>query len=203
MAKALLNSVEQLTAAPYNPRRIGEPAAAGLSESMSRFGDIAGIVWNERTGHLVCGHQRVEQLKKLGAQLFSEDGNPVLRVGKDGKRFTVRVVDWSEAQEKAANIAANNPHVGGEFTDELQALLGEVQASLGNDAFGDLGLDKLLASADDAALPDIEDEDMPDAGQMAFIVTEEERATIEAAVSARVAKSSCSRGAALASLCRG
>jgi len=56
----------------------------------------------------------------------------------------VRVVDWSLAQEKAANVAANNPHVAGEFTEDVAALLAEIQAA-DEKLFVALALDKLGA----------------------------------------------------------
>lgn len=179
-----LDSIEQLQPAPYNPRRIGDAAASGLAESIDRFGDIAGIVWNEKTGHLVCGHQRVEQLRKLGGQMFKAAGGArEIRVGKTGERFAVRVVSWTEAQEKAANVAANNPHIGGEFTDDLQALLGEVQASLGDEAFAGLQFDTLLAKAGELTFPDDEPADEP-AGDMAAVEVRCARPLLDVVVAA-------------------
>jgi site-specific DNA-methyltransferase (adenine-specific) len=56
------------------------------------------------------------------------------------------VVDLGETDEKALNLALNSPHLAGEFTDDLQALLAEIQA---DDAalFGELRFDALLAEA--------------------------------------------------------
>ena len=136
-----LRSINDLKPAPYNPRRIDDDAAAGLGASIEAFGDIAGIVWNQRTGHLVAGHQRVEQLRKLGGQFI--DGKVVVSVHGELHDFPVRVVDWSEADEKAANVAANNPHVAGEFTPDLQAMLDEIQAA-DAELFRDARLDALL-----------------------------------------------------------
>lgn len=151
-------TIDDLTPAPYNPRTIAEASADALGESLDRFGDIAGIVWNQRTGHLVCGHQRVEQLRKRGAQLI--DGALYLAAedrGLDGQRsFPVRVVDWSEAEEKAANVTANNYRIGGEFTDGLSDLLEEIAGSIGEADFKDLNLDALL---DDIANAPEEDDD--------------------------------------------
>lgn len=134
-----LKTIDDLKASPFNPRKISTKAAAGLQKSLEDFGDLSGVVWNKQTGNLVCGHQRVEQLRKLGAVLHKG----VLRVGVDGPQFPVRVVDWPLAFEKAANVVANNPHIGGEFTDDLNELLKEVQCSIGEDAFGELNLSEL------------------------------------------------------------
>lgn len=133
----ILNSVSDLKKAPYNPRLILDDAATGLSNSIKRFGDISGIVWNSRTGHLVSGHQRVDMLKKAGAKL--KDG--VFFLG--AKTFPIRIVNWKLSTEKAANISANNPHIGGKFKeDDLNTLLLEIQESLPD--FDALGLDALL-----------------------------------------------------------
>ena len=127
MAKAL-KSLDQLKPAPYNPRSIKPEAFEGLRVSLGAFGDISGIVWNKRSGHLVCGHQRVMALRmKHGDGLKMDDG---ALVNQDGERFAVRVVDWEDAKEKAANVAANNPHIAGDYTPELGPLLEELTLEL-------------------------------------------------------------------------
>ena len=151
-------TIDDLAAAPYNPRRIDDGNAAALGLSLKRFGDVGGIVWNARTGRLVCGHQRVEQLRKQGAQLVKG----ALQLA-NGERFAVRVVDWDEAQEKAANLSANNPHIAGEFTDELDGLLSEVLGSLGDAEFEGLNLDALIEKPPD--LSPIGDDAVPDLSQ--------------------------------------
>jgi len=68
-------SIKDLAACPRNPRTISPEALAGLGTSVAEFGDIAGIVWNRRTGQLVTGHQRIEALKmKHGKTLTIIDG---------------------------------------------------------------------------------------------------------------------------------
>jgi hypothetical protein len=48
--------------------------------------------------------------------------------------FPVRIVEWDEATERMANLAANNPEIAGEFTataiEQLQALEGEADFAL-------------------------------------------------------------------------
>ncbi len=51
--------IEKLNPAPYNPRqdlRPGDAAFEKLRRSMSEFGCVEPIVWNERTGNVVGGH---------------------------------------------------------------------------------------------------------------------------------------------------
>jgi ParB-like chromosome segregation protein Spo0J len=118
---ALPETLDDLAPAPYNPRRISAEAATGLGVSMSRFGDLSGIVWNEQTGHLVAGHQRLAELRKMGATF--DDGAVVA----NGLRFQVRVVSLTLEEEQAANLAANNPAIAGEFTDDVAGILAAVQ----------------------------------------------------------------------------
>jgi hypothetical protein len=134
--------------ARYNPRKISPEALAGLRESLRIFGDLSGLVWNQRTGNIVCGHQRRAALEELcGGSLADVPitwGEPhTVELGERGERFTateqegtcevagvsfrVRLVDWPVHFEKAANIAANSTTIQGEFTDDLAALLAEVQ----------------------------------------------------------------------------
>lgn len=135
-AKAL-RSIEDLKPAPYNPRKISKKAATGLGASIKKFGDLSSIVWNKRTGHLVAGHRRLEQLQKAGAKLVA--GAVVAR----GKTFPVRIVDWDAKTEKAANVAANNPHIAGDFDDGLGDILGELLDDMGAAAFAELNFDTL------------------------------------------------------------
>lgn len=140
---SVLTSLEQLQPAPYNPRIISEDAIKGLSKSIDCFGDIAGITWNKRTGHLVTGHQRVNQLRKAGGIL--RDGCIVL---PNGQSFSVRIVDWDDGQEKAANVAANNYKIGGEFTPDLSDIIVDIEQSLDIESFNDLQFKELVDGLD-------------------------------------------------------
>jgi len=121
--------------AEYNPRDISEAALSGLKASLSRFGDLSGIVLNKRTGNYVTGHQRLKTIiKDLDPDISIDwlaapdtDGSigwGFLTIGNT--RYSVRVVDWEIDKEKVANISANNPHIQGTFTDDLQLMLSEI-----------------------------------------------------------------------------
>jgi len=138
-----VHEVADLAPDPRNPRRISEAAASGLGESMRRFGDIALIVWNRTTGHLVAGHQRMAQLRAAGATEWTLDGNQgYIEHPTTHERFAVRVVEWDATTERAANLAANNPSIGGAFTADALAQLEEIAAA-GVD-LGPLRLDALM-----------------------------------------------------------
>lgn len=131
MPTTLPLKLTDLKPAPYNPRKITAEAMAGLKTSLVQFGDISGIVWNSRTGNLVCGHQRLASLKALHGDkvaLATDAKAGTARVETpDGQSYNVRVVDWPIETERAANVAANSPHIAGEFNDGLGDLLKAIQ----------------------------------------------------------------------------
>ena len=93
--------IAELAPAPYNPRltlKPGDSRYERLARSLHEFDLVQPVVWNERTGHLVAGHQRIEVLKHQGAT-----------------EVDVVVVDLALEREKALNIALNNSQVGGDW----------------------------------------------------------------------------------------
>ena len=128
--------IKELESAPYNPRRISEEALEGLKGSLERFGLVEPIVWNKRTGRVVGGHQRLKALEALGVS-----------------EAQAVVVDLSDEDEKALNVALNNPHLAGEFTEDIGALLAEIGAA-DSEVFGELNFEDLLR---DWTLPDSAD----------------------------------------------
>jgi hypothetical protein len=144
VAKVEKVKLGDLRSADYNPRKIDKNALEGLKASLSNFGDISGVVVNQRTGNIVTGHQRVRALKEEHG-----DGLVISRKGKegridlpDGSHVRVRYVDWDETTEKAANVAANNPYIQGEWTVDLDKLISELQVEM-PDLFADVRLDLL------------------------------------------------------------
>ena len=143
----VLRTAEDLKASPYNPRTVTPEALQALGASLHEFGDISSITWNQRTGNLVCGHQRMTVLRQRhGDALRIEDG---VLVTPTGERFPIRIVDWPLFREQAANIAANSPHLAGVFDDsKLAAVLADLATNKEIEALiGDLRLDELLATA--------------------------------------------------------
>ena len=143
-------ALAELAPADYNPRKISAKAMAGLKASLTRFGELGGIVYNKRTGHLVGGHQRVKALLALG-ETHAE----------------VRVVDLPISEEKAANLALNHPGIGGEWDDALLAVvLDDVKRDLPT-AFEELQLDDIIGGKSGPGSFDDypEGEDERDAGQ--------------------------------------
>lgn len=140
----MLKSIRDLKPAPWNPRDIEAESLESLKTSLSEFGDISGIVFNVRTGYLICGHQRIQGLiSKYGEDNLRIEENEI--VVPDGNRFFIRVVDWDELTEKAANVAANSSRLGGFFTEGLQSVLRDVHDGM-PELSNDLQFDELMDS---------------------------------------------------------
>lgn len=144
-------TISELSPDEINPRSITNKAASGLTYSMNEYGDLSGIVFNIRTKNLVAGHQRIDQIfKQFGPlpinQVTDEQG--VIEC-PNGNSFFVRFVNWDLKKQRAANVAANSPTIQGDFTDELQIVLLDIQESDTN-SFEAMSLDVLLDLDDDA-----------------------------------------------------
>lgn len=120
----MINSIFDLKDAEYNPRHITDSALCGLVDSISEYGDLSGIVWNKKTGNLVCGHQRKKAIIKQYGDAVRIENDPPRIVAPDGTEFSIRVVDWPQDKEVMANIAANSEDIQGKFSEpSLAAIL--------------------------------------------------------------------------------
>ena len=97
--------------APYNPRIMDPKAKKRLKQNIAKHGLVAALTWNKRTGNLVGGHQRLEQLDAL-------------EKNKDYE-LTVCVVDVDEREEAALNVQLNNPSMQGEWDLDKLANIAE------------------------------------------------------------------------------
>lgn len=133
--------------APYNPRKISESGFRYLKNSVEKFGDISGITWNKRTGRLITGHQRWTVLNEKFSDLYlehlSEDRHRVMSLAHGYVGYIMRVVDWDEITEKAANVTANNNNIGGEFQIDILADLNAQLKEFDSELHQSLGLEEL------------------------------------------------------------
>lgn len=107
--------IDKLKYAKYNPRKKLKPGDAEyekLKRSIKEFGYVEPIIWNERTGNIVGGHQRFTVLKNEGY-----------------KEIDCVVVNLGEQEEKALNIALNKIH-GDWDLPLLKDLLEELDKSM-------------------------------------------------------------------------
>lgn len=62
--------ISLLNAAPYNPRKDlqpGDPEYQKIARSIEKYGCVEPIIWNEKTGNVIGGHQRLKVLAATGA----------------------------------------------------------------------------------------------------------------------------------------
>lgn len=104
-------SRDMIKNADYNPRIMDKNAKARLKKIIREHGLVSALTWNKRTGNLVGGHQRLEQLDSLEKSADYE--------------LTVCVVDVDEAEEAKLNVILNNPSMQGEWDIERLAQMTE------------------------------------------------------------------------------
>ena len=162
----------QLTVADYNPRRDLQPEDAEyqkLRRSIETFGYIEPIIWNERTGRVVGGHQRLKVLLEQGR----EDIEAV-------------VVDLAEKDEKILNVLLNKVKGRwdiGKLADLLQQLdeTGDMEVT----GFENWELQSLLMQYDhikdlmEEDFSDYSDKKEKDTFTMTFSLPEGARETVE------------------------
>lgn len=110
--------LDQLKAAPYNPREIIPEALEGLSNSLSRFGCVEPIVVNTRgkKNVIVGGNQRYKALQGLG---ISE--------------CLCVTVDCNKTDEKLLNLTLNNPQIQGVFTKNIIEYIEQLRKEMPDD----------------------------------------------------------------------
>ena len=147
---------DTLTPDPRNPNRMADDAKAMLAKSLAHWGDLSGIVINRRTGLRVGGHQRTSVMPD--GQLVTEDlpePEPDGTVARGylehiGRRYAVRVVDWSEDEAKAALLAANRfGRIGADDPAMLKDLLAELddgQRDMGLTGFDEAAMEQLMTA---------------------------------------------------------
>lgn len=137
----------EIKAADYNPRIDLQPEDAEykkLRRSIEEFGYVEPIIWNERTGNVVGGHQRLKVLLEQGAQ-----------------EIDCVVVSLDDKDEKILNVLLNKVKGRwdiGKLSDLLQELYeaGAMEAT----GFEDWELQSLLMQYDH--IKDLMEEDFSD-----------------------------------------
>jgi hypothetical protein len=107
----------EILSAPYNPRMIDGDAKKRLKKVLKEHGLVSTLTWNERTGNLISGHQRLTALDSL----------------ERTKDYYVEVtaLDVDEREEVALNIEMNSQSTQGEFLlEELGDLISDYSFDL-------------------------------------------------------------------------
>ena len=88
---------------PINPKRHSDEKVKLQKKNLQKVGFLGGIVWNEVTGNLVSGHQRISVIDEVNKY------NPDTRT--NDYLIRVEVVHMDEKTEKEQNIFMNNRSV--------------------------------------------------------------------------------------------
>lgn len=115
--KTKVMKIKDIEVAKYNPRKQlkpGDKEYEALNTSISNFGVVVPLIYNEATKTLISGHQRLNVLKNNGVT-----------------EVEVVVVNLPLSKEKALNIAMNKIDGKWDF-DKLDELLSEIAVNLGD-----------------------------------------------------------------------
>lgn len=125
-----LVSLEALERWPRNPKRHDEGA---LTESMERFGFVAPIIVDERTGKIVAGHGRLDVL--LAMRKEGKERPARIGLGPLGEWMVpvLRGIHFKSMREAEAYVVADNRQVelGGWDDSMLAGILKELDADGG------------------------------------------------------------------------
>lgn len=128
-------SRSEIKNAEYNPRFMGESAKKKLRKVLREHGLVSALTWNRRTGNLVGGHQRLEQLDSLEKSADYD--------------LTVCVVDVDEAEEAKLNVILNNPSMQGEWDlERLAQMTEDFDISLQEMGFDEFDIDYMFDGDD-------------------------------------------------------
>lgn len=121
--------------AAYNPRLIDKEAKKRLKNAIRKHGLVSALTWNRRTGNLVGGHQRIEQLDALE--------------GRSDYDLTVCVIDVDEREEALLNVQLNNPSMQGDWDmEKLADMAVDFDLSFDDMGFSQMDVDFLFDGDD-------------------------------------------------------
>ena len=142
--------ISEINPAPYNPRldlQPGDERYDLLRKGIEEFGLCEPLVWNERTGTLVGGHQRLKILVERG-----------------DTEVDVVAVNLPRSKEKALNVSLNK-NVGEWDLPKLKDLLAEIDTGefdMGLTGFTDAAIAELMSQFQAAEdLQEVEEPEPP------------------------------------------
>ena len=112
--------------ADYNPRKITEANKKRLRKAIKEHGLVMPIIWNEKTGNCVSGHQRLTVLDSIHK--------------KKDYELTVAIINVDEKEEIKINVLLNNENLMGEFDGLMMAEIKDIAPDL--DFKQDLGFEQ-------------------------------------------------------------
>ena len=129
----------EISPADYNPRKITDEARKALKKNIKENGIIGGIVFNEATGNLVSGHQRLSVADEINRYNPSTQDNDY--------EIKVEVISVDLKKEKELNIFFNSKSAMGDYDySKLAKLIPEIDVDLA-------GLDEVDLSMAEVEMP--------------------------------------------------
>ena len=127
--------ISLLNAAPYNPRKDLQPGDLEyqkIARSIEKYGCVEPIIWNEKTGNVIGGHQRLKvlALNKISGQWDNEKLSAVLQDLSAGFDVEVTGFDQHEVDALVASFAesgheyelpGSEPYINNFFDSGVQA----------------------------------------------------------------------------------
>lgn len=164
---------EELNSYHKNPRKMKGKMNDLLESSLVEYGDLSGIVFNQRTKELVGGHQRTRLLKDDSSIEMLEEFSPAKEDGtvgygflvRNGQKFALRIVDWDETKHARANVIANK--IKGDWDMDILANQFDMEdLKLAGFELEEFGINPFEPIEKDDVLPGIESESKSKLGDL-------------------------------------
>lgn len=124
----------ELKNAPYNPRTLSEANKRKLKAGLKRHGLVSPLTWNEQTGYIVGGHQRISIMDSL--------------MGTSDYTLKVAKISVPSNKEKELNILLNNNSAMGDWDiGALGEMLDDKTLSLEGTGFDAADVYKMFGEA--------------------------------------------------------
>lgn len=163
-------AISSLLPDPSNERAHGQKNIDAIKGSLAKWGQVEPLILNQRNGLLIGGHGRLTAMKALGMT-----------------EAKVVKVDLDNTQAAALRVALNRTAETAEWDiTALQDTLRGLQADdfdLGAIGFDEEDLKTFGFGIDEAGLPNIEDVEQPGFQNVTFILSNEQKETIDRAMS--------------------
>lgn len=132
--------LDEMNPSPYNPRKTlkpGEQKYEALKESISRFDLVEPIIFNQKTGNIVGGHQRYNVLRDMG---ITSTLAVVVDLDEDKERLLNLALnkikgdwDYQKLEDILRKYSLDEAQITGFGSDELALLLSNNDDILGDD----------------------------------------------------------------------
>lgn len=145
--KILKIARSKIKTADYNPRVITQDSRERLKKGIEKFGMVELLVWNQQTGTLVGGHQRLDILDEMNDYPNND------------YEVDVSVVHLNEKDEATLNVQLNNYSMMGSFDlGKLDELINNFDVNITDLGFSDFEVKAMFPEDDETPLGELEED---------------------------------------------